>query len=104
MNSGLALCCELLQRINARKRSICRNQLISSLKHVPKQQLLNVSVSARRAVTITLDVALPGSVLSWYFTLDYGDIDFWISCENVEVIRFYSCHANICRSVFSTVI
>uniref|UniRef100_A0A915ATW2 CRAL-TRIO domain-containing protein n=1 Tax=Parascaris univalens TaxID=6257 RepID=A0A915ATW2_PARUN len=62
-----------------------RKELISSLKYVPTEQLLRSSVSARGAVTIPLEVAAPGSVLSWYFTVDHGDIDFWITYNSVEV-------------------
>lgn len=62
-----------------------RNELISSLKYVPTEQLLRVSISARGSITIPLEVTAPGSVLSWYFTVDYGDIDFWITYESVEV-------------------
>uniref|UniRef100_F1L213 SEC14-like protein 4 n=1 Tax=Ascaris suum TaxID=6253 RepID=F1L213_ASCSU len=62
-----------------------RNELISSLKYVPTEQLLRVSISARGSITIPLEVTTPGSVLSWYFTVDYGDIDFWITYESVEV-------------------
>lgn len=83
---------------------LCRNELISSLKYVPTEQLLRVSISARGSITIPLEVTAPGSVLSWYFTVDYGDIDFWITYESVEVITFCSYLVSICRSVFGSVI
>ncbi|VDK50551.1 unnamed protein product [Anisakis simplex] len=62
-----------------------RDEQIASLKRIPKEQLTTVCVSARRDTVINLDVSQPRSVLSWYFTVASGDIDFWISYGSHEV-------------------
>ncbi|VDM50382.1 unnamed protein product [Toxocara canis] len=62
-----------------------RDELMSSLKRIPEEQLSSLSVSARNAVSVEVEVTASGSVLSWYFTVLSGDIDFWISYGTVEV-------------------
>lgn len=49
------------------------------MKRIPKEKLTTIKINARDQAFILIQVNEPESVLSWYFTVYSGDIDFSIS-------------------------
>lgn len=72
--------CGLLQRL------FCREEILRSIERLPEDQLESAVIPAGSSLTLPTDVIKGGSTLCWYFTITSGDVDFWITKEDFEVI------------------
>lgn len=57
--------------------------------YIAPEKLTKITVNARQATRIPVEVKTKNSKLSWYFTCTGGDIAFSVVFQDREVLRFF---------------
>lgn len=70
-----------------RKGGVVPDSVKAQIKkmYIPPEKLTKITVGAREAMSIRVNIQKPNSTLIWYFTCSSGDIDFSVVLEGHEV-------------------